>query len=61
MSDHEKRAKEQKRQDRVRETRVIRDQQSRDARRHYKSVKNTTEGSASSYHHRNKHNRKDGT
>lgn len=57
MSDHEKKAKEQKRQDRVRETKVIRDTQAKIARDHYKLVKNRK--SASPWH-RNKHNRKDG-
>lgn len=58
MSDHEARALERKRQERVRETRVIRDTQVKMARDHYKSVKNRTNGSP---WHRNKHNRKDGS
>lgn len=49
---------EQRRAERVRETRLIREEQGRRARAHYTSVKNSSQGSP---WHRNKHNRADGS
>lgn len=57
MSDHEARALERKRQERVRETKIIRGEQARRAREHYSYVKRKEQ----SPWYTSKHNRKDGS
>lgn len=57
MSNKDRDFAAERRADRVRETRVIREQQARDARSRYNAAKNRKTGNP---WHENKHNRKDG-